>query len=228
VAEETTNNDLGDQTQETTNSTSEGDAAAESLLSQQKETKDATKDAENAKDTTKDTKDTAKETEPPLTSKDFTLPDGSVWDDSAGNGFLDIVNDSSLSRKELAEKLVNIYLAQHGKILEGIKAAEDEQVKLLDKQTHEWLESCKKDPEFGGQKYEESKAIIDRGSNRLATKGAIDILNQCKLGTHPEIVRMFYRAGLLLGEDSAAGSGKNAPKKDDLADAIFGDSVKDL
>ena len=47
------------------------------------------------------------------------------------------------------------------------------------------------------------------------------------LNTHPEIVRMFYRAGLLAGEDKSGTAGTGNTKPNDPAMAIFGESLKE-
>lgn len=132
---------------------------------------------------------------------------------------------SQSQRNQLAQKFMEMYSAQQDKqqaqLLEGRRAAEKAlEEAFIARRLQEdaaWLEECKKDPELGGQKFEENKAVIKRGCTRLATQEAVDALNLLGVGTHPEIVRMFYRAGKLLGEDPGAkGDTARAPTEDPL------------
>jgi hypothetical protein len=147
----------------------------------------------------------------PVTAEDLTIPEGRSYDPEIGKSFLGIINDPAIPRSELAQKLLDLQSAYEEKMFAGQRAAEEAQTKAQNEQWErenaEWLELCKKDPEFGGQNYEASKAVITRGCTHLATKEAVDALNALNMGTHPEIVRMFYRAGKLLGEDPGVKAG---------------------
>lgn len=170
----------------------------------------------------------AKET--PLTKEDVTVPEGFTYDEELGKSFLDVVNDRSLSRKELAGKLVGMYAEQQGKMLAAMQAADAERAKQFEadmaKEKSEWMSQCQADSEFGGQAWEASQAVIDRGCRQVATQAAVELLQRYNLHTHPEIVRMFYRAGKLAGEDRGAqdGSGQRARA---LGEAIFEKSLQD-
>ena len=172
------------------------------------------------------------DTEPEgLTEKDITIPDGYEYEPELGNSFLDIINDQELSRKDLAQKLFDLYQSQNLKMLEGLKAAETERVKKfkeeLAAEKAEWVKACEGDKEYGGQKWEASQAVINRGCEHLATPEAVRIMQAYNLNTHPEIVRMFYRAGLLAGEDKSQAAGGVSGKPTDPAMAIFGESLKE-
>ncbi len=164
----------------------------------------------------------------PLAVEDIVVPEGRVYDEELGKSFLDIVNDTSLTRKELANKLVAMYAGQQDKMLQGLQAADiavDGQLKAI---SAGWAKAAKADSEYGGRNWEASQGVIVAGRDHLATPGAREILETYSLGDHPEIVRMFYRAGKLLGEDRMSGGGKTGQKKPDIAEAIFGDSLKEI
>ena len=166
-----------------------------------------------------------------LSATDITLPEGYEYNEELGNSFLGILNDEKLSRKELAQKLFDLYQAQNVKFLDGMKAAEDERAKKFEadiaQEKADWLKQCESDKEYGGQNWEASQAIIDRGCKQLATPEAVALMQHYNLNTHPEIVRMFYRAGKLSGEDNSQISGNGAGKTTDPAMAIFGASLRD-
>ena len=69
--------------------------------------------------------------------------------------------------------------------------------------------------------------MINRGCEHLATPDAVKLMQAYNLNTHPEIVRMFYRAGLLASEDKSQIAGNGAGKPISPAMAIFGESLKE-
>ena len=163
--------------------------------------------------------------------EEITLPEGYEYDTELGRSFAEILNDGNLSRKELGQKLFDLYHAQGVKMIDGLKAAEAEKAKTfeaeLSREKAEWLKQCKADNEYGGQNWEGSQAVIDRGCKLLATPEAVSLMQRYNLNTHPEIVRMFYRAGKLAGEDKSQVAGNGSGKTADPATAIFGESLKE-
>lgn len=166
-----------------------------------------------------------------IKAEDIKLPEGYEYDSELGNSFLGLLNDEKLSRKELGQKLFELYHAQGTKMLEGMKIAEKERVKKfneeLTKEKADWLKQCESDSEYGGQKWESSQSVIDRGCRHLATEGAVKLMQAYNLNYHPEIVRMFYRAGMLAGEDKSSVTGNSSGKGTDIAMSIFGESLKE-
>ena len=166
-----------------------------------------------------------------LKAEDITIPEGVEVDAELGKSFVDLLNDEKLSRKELAQKLFDLYQSQSVKMLDGLKAAETERAKKftadMEAEKAEWKKQCEADKEYGGQKWEASQAVINRGCEHLATPEAVKLMQAYNLNTHPEIVRMFYRAGLLAGEDKSQIAGNGTGKPTDTAMAIFGESLKE-
>ena len=166
-----------------------------------------------------------------LKIEDIAIPEGAEYDAELGKSFIELLNDEKLSRKELAQKLFDMYQSQSAKLLDGLKAAETEKAKKftadMAAEKAEWIKQCQADKEYGGQKWESSQAVINRGCEHLATPEAVKLMQAYNLNTHPEIVRMFYRAGLLAGEDKSAVAGSGNAKPNDPAMAIFGESLKE-
>lgn len=165
-----------------------------------------------------------------LKAEDIAIPEGVEVDAELGKSFVDLLNDEKLSRKELAQKLFDLYQSQNVKMLDGLKAAESERTKKytadMAAEKAEWIKLCEADKEYGGQKWEASQAVINRGCTELATPEAVKLMQAYNLNTHPEIVRMFYRAGMLAGEDKSTVAGNGQSKLTDHAMAIFGESLK--
>ena len=166
-----------------------------------------------------------------LKIEDIAIPEGTEYDADLGKSFVELLNDEKLSRKELAQKLFDLYHSQSTKLLDGLKAAEKEKAKKftadMAAEKAEWIKQCEADKEFGGQKWESSQAVINRGCEHLATSEAVKLMQAYNLNTHPEIVRMFYRAGMLAGEDKSETAGSGNTKPNDPAMAIFGESLKE-
>ena len=166
-----------------------------------------------------------------LKIEDIAIPEGAEYDADLGKSFVELLNDEKLSRKELAQKLFDLYHSQSAKLLDGLKAAEKEKTKKftadMAAEKAEWIKLCEADKEFGGQKWESSQAVINRGCEHLATPEAVKLMQAYNLNTHPEIVRMFYRAGMLAGEDKFGTAGTGNTKPNDPAMAIFGESLKE-
>ena len=165
-----------------------------------------------------------------LKMEDIKLPDGANYDAELSKSFIDILNDEKLSRKELGQKLFDLYNAQGLKLLDGLRAAEIARGKKfeadLSAEKAEWLKQCQSDNEYGGQNWEASQNVIERGCKQIATPEAVKLMQAYNLNTHPEIVRMFYRAGKLAGEDTSQTGGNNE-KEQDAAQIIFGASLKE-
>ena len=207
----------------------------ESLLTTAGKAKSDTKEGEQktGEDTDSAGKDTkpeddkeGKEDVPALTSEDLVIPEGKEYDPELGKTFLDVINDTSIPRKDLAQTLLNMYATEQDKLLQGLQAADAAGAEQLKQIEAEWAKSCKADAEYGGQKWEGSQAVIAAGRDKLASPEAVEIIEAYGFGSHPEILRMFYRAGKMLSEDNMSGGAGGSGKKADPAEAIFGESLK--
>ena len=163
-----------------------------------------------------------------LTAEDIKIAEGFEYDKELGDSFLSILNEEKIS-KDIAQKLVDLYQEQNIKMLEALKAADDEKAKKYDEdlaaEKEAWIKQCQSDKEFGGQAWEANQAVIDRAAREFS--GAVKVMQAYNLQTNPEIVRMFYRVGKLISEDNSQISGNGAGKKSDPAMAIFGEGLKD-
>lgn len=163
-----------------------------------------------------------------LTAEDIKIPDGFEYDKELGDSFLGILNEAGIS-KDTAQKLFDLYQSQNVKLLDGLKAADLESKKKFETELAtekaEWLKQCQADKEYGGQAWDANQSVIERAAREFT--GAVQVMQAYNLNTHPEIVRMFYRAGKLMSEDNSQISGNGAGKEIDPAIAIFGNSLKE-
>ena len=165
-----------------------------------------------------------------LKVEDITIPEGMEYDAEIGNSFIAVGNEYKIP-KEAMQKMFDIYHGQNAKFLASLSVAEKERAKKfmedIKQEKADWEKLCVSDTEYGGQKWEASQAVINRGCEHLATPEAVKLMQAYNLNYHPEIVRMFYRAGLLVSEDKSNVSGNGAGNKTDPAMAIFGESLKE-
>lgn len=91
----------------------------------------------------------------------------------------------------------------------------------------EWVAASQADKEFGGEKIAENLSTARKALDQFGSPELRALLNESGLGNHPEVIRMFYRAGKAISEDTyvgrSAGTGsKPAPKTfADAAAALY-------
>lgn len=157
------------------------------------------------------------------------LPEGYAADASDGTvaDFLAVINDESLDRAALGQKLVDLYAAALDKKLAADKSAYDAEMKQRDEafadQEKEWARASLADKEFGGEKWKASSGVIAAARDRLASPELTQLFEDFGLGNHPEVLRLYYRAGALLRPDSIASNGVPGVGPDrDTSDAARG------
>lgn len=153
-------------------------------------------------------------------------------DEALGKSFVDIINDEKLSRLEMAQKLTDLYVQQQSGMLEAMQAAEEAAAakwKEDDRaQQAAWEKASREDPEFGGEKFEANMTIVAAGRDKVASPELTEIVNILGLGNHPEILRMYYRAGKLSQEDRGADAGAEGAGKKPIEERIFGKVTQNL
>jgi len=107
----------------------------------------------------------------------------------------EVFGESKLS-VEQAQKLIQL----QEKFVEKTRARYYEQV-------DGWIKEGKKDPEFGGKDYEKNMAAVNKAFTTYGSESLGKFLDDYRFGDHPEVIRMFYRIGQTLTEDSKAGAG---------------------
>lgn len=120
-------------------------------------------------------------------------------------------------------KALNVPQAAAEKALSRLVQAVVKQnnVKLAQHQ-QQWLEQTKADPYFA-QDLEPKMAVVKKAADAFATPALRQLLNISMLGNHVEVLRMFHKIGLAMGEDSYVPSGGAALKAQD-ARALYPNS----
>jgi hypothetical protein len=137
--------------------------------------------------------------------EDFTAPDGVQLDAEVTGDLKALAKELNLPQEQ-AQKVADL----------GAKLAQKwqaQQATSLTEASAKWADETRADPEFGGDKLNESlasakKALTAFGSPKLAT-----LLNESGLGNHPEIIALLARTGKAISEDRiVTGNAAPAPK----------------
>lgn len=98
------------------------------------------------------------------------------------------------------------------------------QQQRLMKISEEWVKQAKEDPEIGRQNFEEALGIAKKGLKAFATQPLIDFLDSSGLGNHPEVIRLFYKIGQLIKDDSITVGAPTTGAKKSLAEILYNNS----
>ncbi len=89
--------------------------------------------------------------------------------------------------------------------------------------TEQWVSQVKADKEIGGERMQQNLAIAKKARDAFGTDGLRRLLNESRIGNHPEMIRFFVRAGQAISEDSFVSGGTRPPSGGkDAATVLYG------
>jgi hypothetical protein len=138
---------------------------------------------------------------------DFQLPDGVQLEAAALEELSGMAKELGLTQEQ-AQKVANL----------GAKQAQAFAAQLTERQqaaTAEWATQTSADKELAGpqgQALEENLSFAKKAIDTFATPEFKKLLNESGLGNHPEMVRVFVRAGKAISEDGRLVSGSAGQK----------------
>jgi len=124
---------------------------------------------------------------------EFTQPEGVSMDAEALGEFEGLAKELKLSQEE-AQKVTDI----------GAKLAqkwEAKQADVIQQAAAEWAATATADKEYGGEKLTESLTVAKKALDAFGTPELRTLLNDSRLGNHPEVIRFMVRAGKAISED---------------------------
>ena len=133
---------------------------------------------------------------------DFSMPEGVDLDTAAADEFSAIAKDLKLTQEQ-AQKVADV----------GAKMAQRQQ-EQHQATVQQWVESVKTDKEIGGDKLEENLSVARKAMDTYGTPELKDVLNATGLGNHPAFVKLFYKVGKTLSDDSVVRGGNTAATSD--------------
>lgn len=138
---------------------------------------------------------------------EFKAPEGVKLDDSVVSEFSAEAKRLNLSQED-AQNLIN---KLSPKIAESQALAQQQ---ARETAVAKWGDAAKSDKEFGGEKFDANVAIAKKAVDAFATPELKQLLEDSGLGSHPEILRTFYRMGKKISEDGHVSSSGVKPSRD--------------
>lgn len=183
-----------------------------------------------AKDGDDDKGDGDKGDEPDLPEKyDITPPEGFEVNDEILAEADPVFRDLKLTNEQ-ANKLMPLAASFAGRIAQ-------QQADAHQAMATGWAKEAKADKELGGANWKETEALVARALDKFAGPAKNDkgdpnpfrqLLDETKLGNHPEMIRMFRKIGAAVSEDGDLPRGDSgaAVKQDRLAVLYPNDAPK--
>lgn len=158
---------------------------------------------------------TAATTAPVIPDKyDLKLPDGSLLNAKA----VERIAAYAKAQRLTNEQAQSVLDTEHKAVASFI----DGQIGELEARATAWATEAKADKEFGGDAFPQNMEYAKRAVDKYATPGLKQILNETGLGNHPEMLRVFYRIGKAMKEDSVVVPGSQAGQRPSMAERFYG------
>lgn len=138
--------------------------------------------------------------------EDFKLPEGLTLDAPVMDAFTALAKETNLPQAT-AQKFVDLAAQMQQNTVAQVQS-------VVEAQAEKWGLDSKADKEFGGEKFDESLAVAKSALDRFGTPELRTLLNQSKLGNHPEVLRFMFRAGQAISQDGFVPGRNGAPAKD--------------
>lgn len=136
----------------------------------------------------------------------FTAPEGTTLAEGMEPALADLGKKFNLSQEGI-QALLNTF----AKDIQPLMQADRE--KAWQGVREGWKEQVKADPELGGTKYDETVAVATRAINTYMTDDIKSVLAEYGLGDHPGMVRLMYKIGTTIREDTfVTPGGGNTPE----------------
>ena len=139
----------------------------------------------------------------------FEVPEGVELNEADLGAFKDILKDNTLTKQQLAQKVLDLAVKREQDRAEGFV-----------KQVNEWAETVKADPELGKpENLATAKNVIDTfGDDEIRS-----LLNDTGMGNHPAVVRLCLKIGKAISEDTfVRGKPANENAGKDHASILYG------
>lgn len=195
------------QTDTATAAPADGATTVDQQQQQGTDTAAADKAGEQPKGETGKTGDEPKDDDKPQAKapeqyEEFTAPEGVDLDPALSGDLKTLAKELDLTQEQ-AQKVADL-----GAKLTQTNAAK--QAEMLTAAAQEWETQARADAEFGGDGFEANLGHAKKAIDAFATPELKKLLNETRLGNHPEVIRFMVRAGKAISEDRFVG-GRAAP-----------------
>lgn len=144
---------------------------------------------------------------------DFTMPEGMTLNAEQIAQASPLFKELGLNQEQ-AQKLVDFQAAQ-------VQAGQQGQMDAFNQQKTDWLDQARKDPEMGGDKFDENVGLAKEAMSKFGDKGLTTLLNDFGVGNHPEMIRFMAKVGRLTKEDVPDDQGNPASQPKDHVSILY-------
>lgn len=140
---------------------------------------------------------------------EFTAPEGKSYDPAVIGAFSEVAKKHNLTQDAAQDVLATMAPIIVARQAEQLQAA-----------IEDWAVQSRSDKEFGGAKLEENMALAKKARDALGSPELTALLNETGFGNHPEVIRLFVRAGKAISQDSIVTGGNSSVAKS-MADTLY-------
>lgn len=127
---------------------------------------------------------------------EFQAPEGVVVDDTTVQAFSEVAKELNLPQEaaqKILDKVAPVMAQRQAEVLANLSTS--------------WIEGVRTDKEIGGEKLQENLAVAKKAIDTFGSPELRALLNESRLGNHPEVIRFMVRAGKAISEDSKVVTG---------------------
>ncbi len=147
----------------------------------------------------------------------FQLPDNYGYDEALLNEFNELAAKYNLSQKG-ADKIMSMAVKLSQLTGDNYHKTMAEQQRL---QTENYRNALVSDREIGGANLNKTMAVANLAYSRFVDPDTQILLQQAGLNCHPGIVKMFWKIGRQMQNDSVLGANISVPQKENREDILF-------
>jgi hypothetical protein len=136
---------------------------------------------------------------------EYKLPEGVTLDADVTGELSGLARDFGLTQEQ-AQKVADLGAKMSQKWATG-------QTDALEAAATQWAAATTSDAEIGGAKLDASLAAGQKALKELGTPELSKLLNESRLGNHPEVIRFFARVGQKVSEDGFVAGTAGAPSR---------------
>lgn len=152
----------------------------------------------------------------PETVYEFTMPEGVEIDPATLGNLTELSRELGLT-KEQAQKVADLGAQQAQRWAQA-------QEQAINDVSAQWIDTVKTDKEIGGDRMAEKLAVAKRALDRFGSSELTQLLDESRLGNHPELIRAFYRAGKAISDDALVPGGRSVRGSNDPASRLYDNS----
>ena len=150
----------------------------------------------------------------PEVKLELKLPENSLLDQARVDQIKTFAKEKNLTSDQ-AQMIVD----RENEAMGSYKTAQE---KAFSDEKSKWVDEIKSDPEFLGEKFNQSTELAHRAAKHYLTPADLKVLNDTGLGNHPILVRAFHKIGKDMGEDKLILAPPVGPGKKSAAEVLYG------